>query len=146
TGGMTALLFAAREGHVETALTLLDSGAELDQVSGDGTSPLLIAIMNGQFDLAKLLIERGADPNLAATTDGLAPLFAVLQTQWALYNSTQPQPRAHDLQQTEYMEVLDGLLAAGADPNARLRTRIYYLNWGGQLGLDITGATPFWRA
>ena len=50
TGGMTALLHAAREGHVEAALALLDGGADIDQVSGDGTSPLLMTILNGQFD------------------------------------------------------------------------------------------------
>ena len=147
TGGMTALLHAAREGHVETALALLDGGADIDQVSGDGSSPLLIATLNGQFDLALELIERGADPNLATTTDGVSPLFAVLRTQWGAYNTGHPQPRAHDLQQAEYMTVFNALLDAGADPNVRLKTHLYYFNWfNGQLGLDVTGATPFWRA
>jgi ankyrin repeat protein len=93
-----------------------------------------------------LLIERGADVNRAADSDGNAPLFATLQTQWAGYNSEQPQPRAQELQTAQYMDVLNALLAKGADPNARLKTHIYYLVWAGQLGLDITGATPFWRA
>ena len=147
TGGMTALLHAAREGHVETAVALMDGGADIDQVSGDGSSPLLIATINGQFDLAMELIKRGADPNLATTTDGVSPLFAVLRTQWGAYNTGHPQPRAHDLQQTEHMTVLNALLDGGADPNVRLKTHLYYFNWfNGQLGLDITGATPFWRA
>ena len=153
TGGMTALLHAARRGQIEAVKALLDGGADIDQVSGDGSSPLVLASLNGWFDLAMLLIERGADPSLATHTDGLSPLFAVLQTQWANYTQ-HPQPRAHDNQQTEYMGVLDALLAAGADPNVRLKTQI--LNWefsqgkggasGGRFGLDITGATPFWRA
>ena len=43
---------------------LLDAGADVNQVSaGDKTSPLLIATINGHFDLAKLLLEQGADPN-----------------------------------------------------------------------------------
>jgi ankyrin repeat protein len=55
---------------------------DIDQVSGDGSSPLLIALLNGQFDLSMVLIERGANPNIAAAqTDGVSPLFAVLQTQ-----------------------------------------------------------------
>jgi ankyrin repeat protein len=153
SGGMTALMHAARRGQIEAVKALLDGGADIDQVSGDGSSPLVLASLNGWFDLAMLLIERGADPSLATNTDGLSPLFAVLQTRWANYTE-HPQPRAHDNQQTEYMEVLDALLAAGADPNVRLKTQI--LNWefsqgkggasGGRFGLDITGATPFWRA
>jgi hypothetical protein len=103
--------------------------------------------MNGRFDLAMKLVERGADLNLMTTTEGASPLFAVLNTQWAGYNTGHPQPRAQDLQQTEYMTLLNALLAAGADPNVRLKTHLYYLIWfEGQLGLDITGATPFWRA
>ncbi len=147
TGGMTALLHAVREGHVEAALVLLEGGADIDQPSGgDRTSPLLMATLNGQFDLAMTLVERGADPNLAATTDGAAPLFATLQTQWAP-KSNYPQPRAHDTQDTGYLEVLQALLMAGADPNVRLKTHLWYWEYGlTKLGLDLKGATPFWRA
>jgi ankyrin repeat protein len=146
TGGMTALLHAAREGHVAAAMALLDGGAEVDQVSGDGTSPLLIATLNGQFDLALRLIERGADPNVAADTDGATPLFATLNTHWAP-KSNYPQQRAHDQQQAEYLEVLDALLEAGADPNLRLSTHLWYWEFGlTKIGTDLKGATPFWRA
>jgi ankyrin repeat protein len=147
TGGMTALLHAAREGHVESVRRLLDGGAGADQVSGgDRTSPLLMAALNGQFDVALLLIERGANPNLAASTDGVAPLFAVLQTQWAP-KSNYPQPRAHDNQEAEHMEVLRALLEAGADTNVRLNTHLWYWEYGlTKLGIDLQGATPFWRA
>ena len=147
TGGMTALLHAAREGHVESVRRLLDGGAGADQVSGgDRTSPLLMAALNGQFDVALLLIQRGANPNLAASTDGVAPLFAVLQTQWAP-KSNYPQPRAHDNQEAEHMEVLRALLEAGADTNVRLDTHLWYWEYGlTKLGIDLQGATPFWRA
>jgi ankyrin repeat protein len=147
TGGMTALLHAAREGHVESVRRLLDGGAGADQVSGgDRTSPLLMAALNGQFDVALLLIERGANPNLAASTDGVTPLFAVLQTQWAP-KSNYPQPRAHDNQEAEHMEVLRALLEAGADTNVRLNTHLWYWEYGlTKLGIDLQGATPFWRA
>ena len=146
TGGMTALLHAAREGNIEAAVALLDGDADVNQVSGDGTSPLLMAALNGQFDLALVLLERGADPNLAASTDGVTPLFAVLQTQWAP-RSNYPQPRAQDDQRTEYMDVLRALLEAGANPNVRLNTHLWYWEYGlGKMGIDLTGATPFWRA
>ena len=146
TGGMTALLHAAREGHIEAATALLDGGADIDQVSADATSPLLMASLNGQFDLALVLIERGADPDLAASTDGATPLFAVLQTQWAP-KSNYPQPRAQDVQQAGHMDVLRALVETGADPNPRLNTHLWYWEYGlTKLGIDLTGATPFWRA
>jgi ankyrin repeat protein len=146
TGGMSALLHASREGHIESAMALLGGGADVDQVSADNTSPLLMATLNGQFDLALLLVERGADPNVAAATDGAAPLFATLQTQWAP-KSNYPQPRAHDLQDSEYLDVMNALLEAGADPDMRLNTHLWYWEFGlTKMGIDLTGATPFWRA
>ena len=147
TGGMTALLHAAREGHIEATAALLNGGADVDQPSGgDRTSPLLIASLNGQFDLALVLLEHGADPGLAASTDGATPLFAVLQTQWAP-KSNYPQPRAQDDQIAEYMDVLRVLLEVGAEPNVRLKTHLWYWEYGlTKMGIDLTGATPFWRA
>ncbi|MEE2898421.1 MAG: ankyrin repeat domain-containing protein [Gemmatimonadota bacterium] len=147
TGGMTALLHAAREGHVESARVLLEGGADVDQMSvGDRTSPLLMAALNGQFDVALLFVEQGADPDLAASTDGASPLFAVLQTQWAP-QSNYPQPRAHDRQEAEHLDVLRALVEAGADPNVRLNTHLWYWEYGlTKLGIDLQGATPFWRA
>ncbi|MDH3424304.1 MAG: ankyrin repeat domain-containing protein, partial [Gemmatimonadota bacterium] len=146
TGGMTALMHAAREGQIEAAIALLDGGADIDGVSADNTSPLLIAALNGQFDLALKLIERGADPNIAASTDGASPLFAALNTHWAP-KSNYPQPRAQDRQEAEYMEVLAALLEAGADPDLRLKTHLWYWEYGlTKIGTDLRGATPFWRA
>ncbi len=146
TGGMSALLYAAREGAAESTHALLEGGADIDQTSADHTSPLLMATLNGHFDVSTLLVERGADPNIAALVDGITPLFAALQTQWAP-KSNYPQPRAHDDQQAEYLEVMKALLEAGADPNIRLNTHLWYWEFGlTKMGIDLTGATPFWRA
>ena len=146
TGGMSALHHAVRAGHVEVARALLDSGADIDQRSGDGSTPLLFSVLNGQFDLAMELIEGGADPNVVTDTDGVGPLFATLQTRWALRFTYQPQPRAQDHAETDYMAVLTALLDAGADPNQRITTHLWHFEWEGKIGLDLTGATPLWRA
>ena len=147
TGGMTALLHAAREGYVESALALLEGGADLNQVSpGDATSPLLMATLNGHYDLALQLLEHGADPTLASSTDGATPLFAAIQTRWAP-KTQYPQPRAQDLQKADLLDVVEALLEAGADPDVQLETHLWYWEYGyNRIGIDIGGATPFWRA
>ena len=143
-GGLTALLHAARQGHIDVALALVYAGADIDRVSGDGTSPLQIATMNGHFDLAMRLIERGADPNVA-TDGGATPLFAALNLQWAP-RARYPQPRAHDQQEATYLDVMEGLLEAGANPNVRTNNHLWYMSYNHCCSESVDGATPFWRA
>jgi ankyrin repeat protein len=150
-GGLTALLHAARQGHLEAALALLDGGANVNEVSaGDGTSPLLMAILNAQFDLALALLERGADPNLAAKQNGVAPLWATVNAEWQP-RTRYPQPQEHSLSKATYLEVMEALLKAGADPNARLTKHPWYMVYtdcgNRNCGLEDTeGSTAFWRA
>jgi ankyrin repeat protein len=145
-GGMTPLLFAAREGHAEAAKALLDAGADVNQPrDGDRTTPLLMATLNGHFDLGKYLVERGADPNLAGE-NGATPLYAVLNVVYA-QKSNYPQPRAFTQQKQTYLDYLTFLLDKGADPNARLSKKVWYSGYNSDLsGVDESGATPFWRA
>ena len=145
-GGMTPLLLAARQGHLDAVEALLDSGADVNQVSGgDGTSPLLIATINGRFDLAMVLLTRGADPTLTAES-GVAPLYAALNCVWAPRVSY-PQPNAYLNQQTTHVELLKELLDKGAEPNVRLKKSVWYFDhYLDYSGLVEIGATPFWRA
>ncbi|HXV60257.1 MAG TPA: ankyrin repeat domain-containing protein, partial [Vicinamibacteria bacterium] len=145
-GGLTPLLLAAREGHTESALALIKGGADINQVSrADGTSPMLIAMINGHFDLAMRLFELGADPNLASDA-GATPLYAALNMHWAP-KARHPQPVAYLQQKLTYMEVMETLLKAGVDPNVRLKKTLWYTTYNRDLlGVDRTGATPFWRA
>ena len=144
-GGMTALLHAARQGHAAAVAALLDSGADIDQVSADGTTPIFIAALNGHFDLVLALLERGADPNLANHANG-TPLFATINQQW-IPKTGYAQPNVHLQQNATYMEVMEALLRAGADPNASLSKRLWFTQYGGSiLSVNMIGATPFWRA
>ena len=145
-GGFTALHYAAREGHRSTARLLVDGGTDFDHpTGGDESTPMLVAVINGHYDLARDLLERGADPNLTSD-DGAAPLFATLNIEWSL-RTWYPQPAAFRQQETSYLEFMRLLLEAGADPNQRTSTHIWYAAYNaGRMGVDFTGATPFWRA
>ncbi|HXG90718.1 MAG TPA: ankyrin repeat domain-containing protein [Vicinamibacterales bacterium] len=145
-GGLTPILFAARQGHIDAVKTLLAAGADINQVStGDKTSPVLMALINGHYDLAKFLIEQGADVK-AASDAGVTPLYAVLNVQWAP-KALYPQPRAYTQQKATHLEMMKLLIEKGADVNARLKMKVWYSGYNFDLaGVDEVGATPFWRA
>ncbi|MHC5066180.1 MAG: ankyrin repeat domain-containing protein [Planctomycetota bacterium] len=145
TGGMTALLHACRQGNQAAAELLLSQGADVNQCSGsDQTSPLLIATINGHFDLALYLLNQGADPNLASAA-GTTPLYAAVGVEWAPH-AFYPQPSTRQ-EQVTHTDLMGALLEAGADPNARLKMKRWYSGYNfDQSGVDETGATAFWRA
>jgi uncharacterized protein len=149
-GGLSPLHHAVRQGNLDAVVALLDGGAKINDVSDvDHTTPLLEAAINGQFDVAMKLIERGADVNAAAST-GFAPLYAVINTQWAP-KSRYPQPQALQNQQYGYLDVMEALLKAGANPNVRVTQAPFYFAYNNcgnaNCGLEqIEGTTPFWRA
>ena len=145
-GGFTALVHAVREGHVESAQALLHAGANINAVTkGDSSSPLLMAMINGHFDLGLFLVSQGADVNLASAA-GTTPLYAVLNVHWAP-KARYPQPGAQKQQNSDYLETMETLLKEGANPNVRLKKHIWYMGYTfDQLRVNTTGATPFWRA
>jgi ankyrin repeat protein len=148
-GGMTALLHAARQGNIEAVRALVEGGANIDQVAADGTSPLLIAIINAEYDTALELIKLGANPNKAAF-NGVAPLWGIINAEWQP-RTRYPQPQEQGFQKSTYLDVMQALLNAGADPNTRVTKHPWYLVYSGcgntNCGLEDTeGSTPFWRA
>ncbi len=145
-GGMTALQFAARQGFTDVVKALVEGGADLNQPNaGDRTSPLLITIINGHFDLAMYLLDKGANPNGAAF-NGVTPLYAALNIQWAP-KSLYPSPKAYQQQTTTYLQLMTALLDQGADPNARVSRKVWYQAYNSDYaGFDEAGATPFFRA
>jgi len=143
-GGMTALLYAAREGNADAALALVDGGANINQDSADKFSPLVMAIINGRLDLAKSLLDRGADPNLA-TLSGLTALYATVDLQWAPHASY-PQPNPEQ-EKIGYLDLMKALLERGARVNARLGEKPWFRSlFSDPTWVDPAGATAFWRA
>ena len=149
-GGFTALHHAVRQGNMAATLALLDAGAQVDARSyTDSTTALLLAAINGHFDIAMALVKRGANPNLASTA-GATPLYAVINTQWRP-RSRYPQPNAVEFQKTTHVELMAALLAGGADPNVRIKQHLWYFAYNncgsGNCGLEnLEGTTAFWRA
>lgn len=144
-GGMTALHFAAREGHLDAVRALVAGGANVNLVSGgEKTSPLVEAIINGHIDLAAFLLERGADPNLA-NIDGLTALYATIDMRWR-HNTWYPQPTIEE-ETTPYLDLMSALLDRGANVNARVARKLWFRKFRyGDDWVEPNGATAFWRA
>jgi ankyrin repeat protein len=139
-GELTALVYAARSGAIDAARVLLEAGADVNQTTRYGWSPLLAATQNQNYQMAKFLIEHGADVNLA-NKGSWTPLY--LATDNRNIEGGDYPTRTPDMDTLEYIALL---LEKGADPNARMiessETRTVFTNqW-----LDEKGATAFLRA
>lgn len=147
-GGMTALLYAAREGHLETIKALVENPgthADVNEVSaGDKFSPLVIAITNGHLTVATYLLDHGANPNLI-TESGLAALYATIDVQWAP-KAWFPQPST-DQETVKYLDLMKALLNHGANVNAQVGEKLWFRSFTNDYTwVDPAGATAFWRA
>jgi ankyrin repeat protein len=139
-GGLSPLHFAAREGDLESTRVLLDGGADINQLTEYGWTPLLTAINNRNYRLAQLLLERGADPNIA-NKGGWTPLYIATDNR-NIEGGDYPVPQPD----IDHLEVIVSLLEKGANPNARVKdntlTRtIFTMQW-----FYEDGATAFVRA
>jgi ankyrin repeat protein len=144
SGGMTALLFAAREGNMEMARILVDAGAGIERASANGTRPLVVAIVNNHIELAMFLVERGADVNAADNFYKRMPLFAAVEMRNLDFaqNTAPPAPDARDP-----MDLIKMLLARGANPNAQVNTTpIRGFMQGNASWTNFDGQTAFIRA
>ncbi len=139
--GLTPLLYAAREGCLDCVKHLREGGANLDMADPDNISPLTLALLNLHFDVAKYLIESGAEVNRWDLW-GRAPLYVAIDM-----NNVPKGGRADlpSMDATRALEVGEMLLKAGANPNAQLKLRPPYRNVVNDRGGDnllATGATP----
>jgi ankyrin repeat protein len=144
-GGFTALHFAGRQGCLECTQILAESGADINAVDPDGISVPLIAIINGHYDVAGYLIDKGTDSNLADKT-GRTALYAAVDFS-TMPNSNRPAPKVLN-EQLSALALIEKLLEHGANPNAQLKTQAPYrlkLDRGDDTMLT-TGTTPLLRA
>jgi len=144
-GGLTPLLFAARQACLECARILVEKGADLNAVDPAGISPVLSAAINGHYDVGIFLLEKGADPNLADDT-GRTALYSAVDFH-TMPASNRPSPNEIDNQHSS-LDFVQTLLAHGANVNAQLKKQQPYrtkLDRGDDTMLT-TGTTPLLRA
>jgi ankyrin repeat protein len=130
TGGLTALLYAARSGCYRCAVAIVKAGADVNQPNPDGVTPLINAIDNRSFDIAMFLLDKGANPN-TWDMNGRTPLYVAVDmhsykgrafafaaaTGFAGYPSA---TAAHPTSTVSAMDVVNRLLALNVDPNHQL--------------------------
>lgn len=145
SGGLTPMLFAVREGCLDCVRLLLDAGADIDLPDPDGITPLIMAVANMRFDIAAFLLDAGADPNRWDWW-GRTPLYLAVDLNTLPHGGRPDRPV---LDATTSLELIERLLAAGANPNAQLKLRPPFRNVGADRGVDhmlIIGTTPLLRA
>jgi ankyrin repeat protein len=151
--GFTAIHFAARVGDLESVKPLLAAGVDVNlrtqagegeasaRNAGSGYTPLLVATLRAQVDLALYLLDHGADPNIDAA--GFTPLHWA-STSWEgfasnpVYGFEDPMSGIPDRQAK--LRLVKALLAKGAKVNARMTRRQPSFATG---YTDAVGATPF---
>src|SRR5690606_10127624 len=102
-GELTALVYAARTGSIDVARVLLEGGADVNQLTRYGWSPLLAATQNRNYQMAKFLIEQGANVNLP-NQGGWTPLYLATDNR-NLEGGDYPT-RVPDMDDLEYIQLL----------------------------------------
>ncbi len=134
--GFTALLFAVRAGSLSAARALLDAGARVNDTLSDGQSALVVAIANAHWEMADMLLDRGADPRLAGA--GWNALHQAIHSRRPNLGYTPgPVPTGS----LDSINVVKKLIARGVDVNARMMRN--GMKDGQRNRLNRLGATPF---
>ena len=144
-GGMTALLYASRDGRLDVARMLVEGKANVNLAEANGVTPLSIAILNNHLELANYLLERGADVN-ARDFWGRLPLWEAVELRNLDVNKTED----NGVDRAAALSLIKALLDRGASVNARTAEVPPIRRWIMPIGdlswVDFTGQTPFLRA
>ena len=142
-GGMTALMYAARQGQINAVTALAEVGANLDEVDPEGSTAIVIATINAHYDVAARLAEKGADAGIGDAA-GMGALYAAVDMKHLSPFVNRPSPRASGrLSATDLVMVL---LKHGAEPNVALRAPLLMRQHNSGDAALGNGATPLMRA
>ncbi len=148
SGGFSPLMFAAQKGGVETARLLIEAGAEVNYATREEGSALVVATAAGYQDFALLLLENGADPNIKDGW-GIRPLHYAVHEGVLIMNGYAHTSTDHlGWERRNMPELVEALIDAGADPEARIESSFSFLDHKFIRGnedppqIDIIGATP----
>jgi ankyrin repeat protein len=162
-GGLTALLYAVRNGCYDCAVALIGAGADVNVPTPEGVTPLMIALDNEHNDVAKLLLDRGANPRVADWW-GRTALYVVVERKEAAGAGRGAQARQGAASSNDgrgapaaasrasapsvsSMDIINRLLAADVDVNAEMN--MHRPSRGGNSGRfgeeqKNTGCTPLY--
>jgi ankyrin repeat protein len=158
-GGLTALLYAARDGCYDCIEALIGAGADVNVPTPEGVTALMLALDNDHNDVAKLLLDRGANPQLWDWW-GRTALYIVVDRKESGGGGGRggaaggrgrgaPVARGGSGPAVSSMDIINALLAADIDPSPQLN--FHRPSRGGNSGRFIdpllnTGCTPLLRA
>jgi ankyrin repeat protein len=142
-GGMTAAMYAARQGRLAAVTALGEVGADLNAADPEGSTAMVIATINAHYDVAARLAEKGADPNIGDAA-GMAALYAAVDMKHLAPFVNRPAPKQSG--RLSAADLVTALLKHGADPNQTLRAPLLMRQHNtGDAALGA-GATPLMRA
>ncbi len=150
-GGLTALLYASRQGCSDCVEALISAGADVNVPTPEGVTPLMVSLDNDHNDVAALLLDRGANPHVADWW-GRTALWIVIDRKEALSGGRGGRgaaPAGGSGPAMSHMAIIDRLLAADVDVNAEMN--MHRPSRGGNSGRFAdrqlgTGCTALYRA